>query len=292
MDRITLAQLRALEALADTGSLAGAAERLGRTHPAVQAAVRSLEAQLGLPLFVRGGYRLALTDAGRLILGKARGVLAGARELEVHAGRLAAGEEPEFKVVIGDLTPVPETINLLQREMAAFPATRLRLAFETLAGPWERLLDGEADLIFHHLEPGEMRFEAIPLRTVRLIPVSAPGLFPADPQELRPEHLQRAPQCIVRDTATLWKGRDYFLVPGAPSVSVGDQLTKREVILQGVGWGHMPDFLIKDDLATGRLVSLQGPVLRGGAAEIVAARRAAATHGPVATMVWAGLATQ
>jgi len=61
---------------------------------------------------------------------------------------------------------------------------------------------------------------------------------------------------------------------------------KREIILQGMGWGHMPGFLIEQDLRDGRLLSIAGRHLRGGRAELVAARGADTPHGPVADRLW------
>jgi DNA-binding transcriptional LysR family regulator len=61
---------------------------------------------------------------------------------------------------------------------------------------------------------------------------------------------------------------------------------KRELILQGMGWGHMPRFLIDQDLRKKRLLDISGKHLRGGVAEIVAARRREAPHGPVASRLW------
>ena len=83
------------------------------------------------------------------------------------------------------------------------------------------------------------------------------------------------------------KPRDYFIVEGAPSWTVSDQLMKRELILQGMGWGHMPRFLIDDDLKQGRLISIAGSRFRGGRAELVVARRGDVPHGPIANRLWA-----
>jgi len=41
--------------------------------------------------------------------------------------------------------------------------------FEAISGPWELLLDDRADLILHHVELGDTRFETIFLRRVRMI---------------------------------------------------------------------------------------------------------------------------
>jgi DNA-binding transcriptional LysR family regulator len=80
-------------------------------------------------------------------------------------------------------------------------------------------------------------------------------------------------QCVIRDTALRWPARDYYLIEGARTWTVSDQQMKKEIILQGMGWGHMPGFMIADELRDGRLLSIAGKHLRGGGGEIVAARR-------------------
>src|SRR5882672_3661766 len=71
--------------------------------------------------------------------------------VKTHATQLAMGEESELSVVIGDLCPLPETLALLRRFFDGCPGTQLHLHFEAVSGPWERLFDGEADLIFHYI---------------------------------------------------------------------------------------------------------------------------------------------
>lgn len=59
------------------GSMAAAARALGWTPPAVSQHVRRLERDLGLPLMIKVGRGLALTDAGRVLLRHADAVAAG-----------------------------------------------------------------------------------------------------------------------------------------------------------------------------------------------------------------------
>ena len=68
--------LRGFEASARLGSFARAADELCLTQSAVGHQVRQLEAALGQPLFLRHGRELALTDAGRDLLGTVRDALA------------------------------------------------------------------------------------------------------------------------------------------------------------------------------------------------------------------------
>src|SRR5207302_10250791 len=113
------------------------------------------ELQLGLRLFDRKGYRATLTPQGRSFHRRARVFLGDLAALRTHAAQLAMGEESELSVVIGDVSPLPETLGLLRRFFDACPATRLHLHFEAIAGPWERLFDGEADLIIHHVDKSD-----------------------------------------------------------------------------------------------------------------------------------------
>lgn len=62
---------------------------------------------------------------------------------------------------------------------------------------------------------------------------------------------------------------------------------KKEVILNGMGWGHMPDFLIEQECRGGRLVSIEGKHMRGSRLEIKAVRRRDVAHGPIAHKLWA-----
>jgi len=291
MSGFTLQQLQCFDAVVSEGGFQAAAARLGRTHPTVFAGIANLEARLGLTLFDRSGYRARLTEAGRSFHQQARVFLHEALALERHAARLSLGEESQLRVVIGDLCPLPATLGLLRRFFDDHPATRLHLHFEALTGPWERLADGEADLILHHIDKSDARLEFIDLFRVRLTPVAAPGFLDAA-DGVSAERLKAQVQCVIRDTARHSPPRDYFLIEGARQLTVSDQLMKRELIVQGMGWGHLPGYLIEDDLAAGRLVALSGPGLTGGRADLVAARRRDVAHGPVAERLWTHIAEQ
>lgn len=284
---ITIHQLVCLDAVVTEGSFQAAAEKIRRAQPSVSAAVKNLESRLGLNLLDRSGYRVSLTEPGRSFHERARILLAEFRALENHGAHLARGEESELTVVIGDLCPMSQTLALLRRFFDRCPGTRLHLHFEAISGPWERLLDGEADLILHHVDKADPRFEFMDLFPVRVVPVVAPGFlrFPVS-RTITPEQMRDYVQCVIRDTARHSPPRDYYLVEGARTWTVSDQLMKRELILQGMGWGHMPKYLIEDDQRGNRLLNITGKYLKGGQVEVVAARRRQAAHGPVANRLW------
>lgn len=69
LDWITLKQLRSVAAVAETGSITGAAQALGLTPPAVHTQLRNLEDGLGCPVTQKGERAgMVLTPEGQLVL--------------------------------------------------------------------------------------------------------------------------------------------------------------------------------------------------------------------------------
>src|SRR3954453_16590361 len=99
MKDVTLRQLEFLAETIRAGSLAGAADRLHLTGPAIAQQLRRLEAAAGLPLLERGPHGQRPTDAGRLLAethARIRAELAacddGLRALRsAEAGRVSGG---------------------------------------------------------------------------------------------------------------------------------------------------------------------------------------------------------
>ena len=290
MNDLKLHDLQCFDAVVGTGSFQAAGQVLNRTHPSVFAAVARLEARLGLTLLDRSGYRVTLTEVGRLFHARARLALREVDNLAAYARQLASGEETVLRVVMGDMCPRPRILALLGAFFASRETTRLHLDYDAVGGPVERLLEGEADLIFHRASPSDPRLDVLPLGEIAFVPVAAPGFLPfAVTPELTPDRLRPFTQCVIRDTARRTPPEDFFLVEGAPQCSVPDHGMKKELILHAMAWGHLPAFLIEAELRDGALVSLAGPHLPGRRETLSAARRRDRPHGPVADALWSFL---
>ncbi len=282
----TLHELMCLDAVAGEGSFKAAAGKLNRTHPAVHAAVRKLEHVTGLALLDRSAYRVKLTPEGEAFHRHALQVLERATALHDFSRQLSQGEEPDLKVVVGDLTPSAPVLKHLRRFFGQCPRTRLHLHFEALGGPWERLLAEEADLIVHHVDKSDARFEWMDLQPVELVPVAAAGYLPFPiTRQLTPQRMKPLVQIVIRDSASR-DPRDYFVIPGAHSWTVADQQTKKDLIVHGMGWGHMPLHLVQRELRSGKLVSLEGSHFKRSRLDIVVARLRGRAVGPVASALW------
>src|SRR3954471_13543636 len=86
-------RLRSLCAIADAGSLTGAAAALDFTQPAISQHLAALEAEVGAPLVNRSRGGAELTQAGALLVEHARAALDRLALAELQVGELLAGEQ-------------------------------------------------------------------------------------------------------------------------------------------------------------------------------------------------------
>lgn len=149
---IKIEMLRCFQAVADHGSLAGAAEALGRTPSAVSMMLRQFEDHIGAPLF-ESARKSRLTPLGTLIRAEAM------RELS-HFQRTIAAIEGLARAEAGNVrlscTPsVAQTIMppILQTYMRACPGVRIDMSDTDSATVQRDLIEDRADIGLASLAP-------------------------------------------------------------------------------------------------------------------------------------------
>ncbi|MEA2224049.1 MAG: hypothetical protein QOH83_2425 [Solirubrobacteraceae bacterium] len=143
-----LRQLRYLVALADECHFTRAAAREHIAQPALSQQIRRLETEVGLALVERTTRRVALTDAGELLVARARRILAEVDDAHAELGTLAGVKGG--RLAVGALhTMGPVDLSLL---LAAFhrnhPAVELTVREQSSEELAEMLRDDEIDLAF------------------------------------------------------------------------------------------------------------------------------------------------
>jgi DNA-binding transcriptional LysR family regulator len=96
--RMELRQLVALEAVLETGTFAAAARLRGLAQPALWMQVKTLERELGVPLFERDGRRVRPTRAALLLRARARLVVDDAHALSALAGEIRLGRAAPARI--------------------------------------------------------------------------------------------------------------------------------------------------------------------------------------------------
>jgi DNA-binding transcriptional LysR family regulator len=145
-----LRQLRTFVAAAETLSFTRAAERVHLTQPSVTEQIRALEDAVGRPLFVRQRNTLALTDAGKKLLTRARELLAMA-DNALHVVRGGAQAAPASLTLVAPQTLTVTVLTPVMADYAArHPEVRLTLLTRNSADTLLALKNGSADVGLLH----------------------------------------------------------------------------------------------------------------------------------------------
>jgi len=173
-----LRQLRYFVAVAEELHFGRAAERLNMAQPPLSQAIRQLETDLGVELLQRTTRRVALTDAGRGYLARARRILGEVNEAAHEARRIAAGAVGHLAIgCVGSATYslLPALSRGLSREL---PGVDFSFRGEMLVPDQiAALRSGEIDLALLRPPIADLSLTVRPLRRDRLV-VALPADHP------------------------------------------------------------------------------------------------------------------
>ncbi len=256
----TLDQLKILATVVECGSFASAGRHLNRATSAITYGIDNLEEQLGVVVFDRSGTKKPeLTEAGRALLAYARSILQGVDKMRAKAGSLREGEEAEVSLVTDVMLPTARLVDALQGFQVAYPTVQLRLHAEALGAVTQFVADDTARLGINcamHPLPDDMERRLI--GHVRLIPVASPSHLLARVRRLSAGDLREHIQLVLTDRSPLTRGQDFGVVSNK-TWRLADLGVKHALLLAAVGWGSMPEFMVRGDLDAGRLVELDMP---------------------------------
>lgn len=147
LEAVSLQQLRALAAIAETGSFTLAAEALQLTQPAVSHLVRRMEEELGQALVVRG-RRIRLTDAGQMMADTALRALRLVDESVGVCRSQSQLSEGRVVLAVAHLTAGTLMPPVLRHFSQSHPQLTATLLDSTAEQMMSRILSREADLGF------------------------------------------------------------------------------------------------------------------------------------------------
>ncbi len=191
---LDLDTLRTLSVAQELGSLAQAAEQLGRTPSAISLQMKRLQDDLGIVLFRKDGRNLALTEAGVVVLDYARRILALNDELldtmqgTSIAGNISLGCTQDFASILP---------SVLSQFSLLYPRMQIELRIEGNAALADAVEASQIDLavVIGH----EGRAAAQTAGHLDLVWIAASGF--ALPQDQPLPLAALGPQCIFRRRA-------------------------------------------------------------------------------------------
>lgn len=267
---LEIRHLKLVAAVAETGSVTRAGNRLHLTQSALSHQLRDAEEQLGARLFERKNGRMILTSAGDRLLLAARAVLEELNRAESDINKNGASAT-DAKGLIRISTQChtayhwfPPRLILFQKK---FPGVEVQLVIEVRNNPFEALLEGKLDLA--------LISEPIRNRKIRYTPLFEDDVVIVVP----PKHRLAAKNCAAPEDFTAENILLYapkanstlltkILEPAGIQPRKIQEVMLTEVILEmvigGVGIAALPRWAVGPQLASGALIGvpLQPPGYR------------------------------
>lgn len=269
---MNLSWLEDFLALAASGNFSRAAEERHMTQPAFSRRVRALEEWVGTELFDRTSQPATLTPAGEWFRNSAHDLLARVARVPGEARAVAEAHSTTLRFAAThalSFTFMPGWLRALERRTNVGP---VRLVSDVLQRCEAMLLQSQVQFVLCHAHPkapGELQAQDYPSVCVGsdvLVPVSAPGSDGAACHSLS-QASSSAPVPVLSYSPESGLGRILREVRGpaldrSPAHNVFTAhlaSVLRTMALDGRGIAWLPQTLIADDLASGRLVEAAAP---------------------------------
>ncbi|MBM3605881.1 MAG: LysR family transcriptional regulator [Alphaproteobacteria bacterium] len=250
MERFDLPGLEDFIAVSSRGGLNAASRETGVPKATLSRRIRDLEAALGTRLLERSQHRLRLTEEGQMLLERAAPLMSELRAVgEAVSGR---GQEPSglLKISVSSL--------FAQTRMGAFGAAFTRqypqvtLCVDVSDSFVDPVRDGY-DLVVRGNPPADTDLVGACFLRSETVLAAAPAIHRPDESEAEVPAVVLAAQAELDVWAIFDGGQEQRLRP-RPVMVCSAMTVVHQAALAGAGCALLPDWLIEDDLAQGRLV--------------------------------------
>lgn len=246
--------LQAFIAVADTTSFSQAGEQLHLTQPAISKRIATLEHQTGAKLFDRINRRVSLTEAGRLLLPRARQILQLVEDSRRQLHNLSGSVEGSLTLATSHHVGLHRLPPALKAFTQRYPDVDLDLRFLDSEQAYHGVITGEIELAVVTLSPHpNPQVESVPVWIDQLRFVAAPGHPLTARGELPLSTLVDYPAVLpgpltfTRDIVVDSFNRAGLAIDVALSTNYLETLKMMAGI--GLGWSVLPESMIDDDIA-------------------------------------------
>jgi len=171
---IEIRHLKSLKAIAETGKLGLAAERVFLTQSALSHQIRALETHYEITLFKRKSQGLRFTPAGQRLLDLANELLPLIEKSERDLIRLKSDHSGELRIVLECHTCFDWLTPVMDAFRRAWPEIEVDLVAGFHSDPWHLIGEGKADLVIGGLPEKVRDLQHQPLFKFEIMAVLPP----------------------------------------------------------------------------------------------------------------------
>lgn len=260
-------QLKTFLVVAELLSFNQAAEALNLAQSTVSARIKGLEEELGVALFTRLGKKVALTDAGRMMVRHAKKMT----EFEAETlAEVAGWNEPASSITIR----IPQSLgtyllpHVLKRFQKDYPRVSLDISTCTFSRLKQELRSGLTDvafLLYDAINLSDLKSELLGFTNLVCLCSARSDLKNRDCvalKELEGETLLLPKNDCRYATAFSRLIGEQNITP-ATTLEINSIETIKACVEQDVGIALLPEFAVKEELAQGKFATFQlehGPI--------------------------------
>lgn len=254
---ITLEALHILDAIERRGSFAAAANELDRAPSSLSYQIQKIEQDFDIMIFDRSGHKANFTEAGKLILERGRAILAATEKLVNDASVLANGWELDITLAYDGIIPVNNFFQMVN-DLGNVSSTRVKLQEEILAGCWESLNTGRADLLVcPKLDTLPQDVKAEVIGNMEMVWVAAPDHYVHKRSGKFDEQAREKYRIIaIADTAREQPAITVNITQRQPRLTVTNFAAKVDALKIGLGIGTLPKALATELIEQGALKAI------------------------------------
>jgi LysR family transcriptional regulator of abg operon len=156
---VKVQHIQTLVAIADAGSIRGAAETLGKSQPALTKALRQVEDDLGVSLFQRSSRGVLLTELGERVLARARTISNEVARLDDEVAQLRGEQVGAVHVCLSPVAAFKIMPQALTQFRKTHPNIEVRLSSDLYPGALKPLREGKTDIVIGPVPPAGMTGE-------------------------------------------------------------------------------------------------------------------------------------
>lgn len=252
--------------VAELHSFSQAARELGYSQSAVSSQIAQLEAELGTPLLDRVGKTVRLTEAGETFMHYARTLLTTAQQAQA-ALQPTQQIQGRLRIALADSVCSAFLPDLLQRYHALCPQVELVLCTATADEMLQLLRTNQMDLAYTLDRPlAQPSFVLAVDEPEPICFVTPPGHPLAGRADLSLEELTRQDFLLTERGMSYRDALDQCLAGRRlslrPCLEMGSAVLLGQLVERGMGMSFLPEFIVREALAAGRLARADSPDCR------------------------------
>ncbi len=168
-------QLKAFLAIAEAKTFTAGARQVNITQAAISMQIRQLEESVGLPLFTRTPRRVILTEAGEMLINRARKIIREHSAALAEIAEIAGAEHGRLRIGAASATFATTQLPLiLERLKNKFPNAQITVNSGTSSALVDKIMHGEIDVAFVSLPVETSNIQTDLLFSDEIVAIASP----------------------------------------------------------------------------------------------------------------------